>query len=358
VVLSPFDDFPIHQIAEPIRYVGTSDRNFYDRWYFNGHRRADDVFFVVGMGQYPNLGTADAFAAVTWHGTQHVVRASRELGTDRSNTTVGPFEIDVIEGLRLLRVTCGPNDSGVEFDLTWNGTILAVEEPRHFYRHGARVASDTMRFAQTGTWKGRVAVGTDELQVDPSTWRGGRDRSWGIRPVGEPEPPGARASQPSSGFFWIYSTMQFDDYTIVAIVHEDRTGARTLEEGIRVWRDDKLRTEQLGRPEHAVHFTDGTRTPRQAVLSFPTVGLEVRVEPLTAVHLGLGTGYGVDADWRHGMWHGPLAVESRTYDLTDPAVRRRPGIVDHLARFETNDRETGYGLFEFAMLGPNDRYVY
>ena len=36
-MLSPLDDYPIHQIAEPIRHVGTSDRNFYDRYYFNLH---------------------------------------------------------------------------------------------------------------------------------------------------------------------------------------------------------------------------------------------------------------------------------------------------------------------------------
>ncbi len=31
-MLSPLDDYPIHQIAEPVRRVGTSDRNFFDRY--------------------------------------------------------------------------------------------------------------------------------------------------------------------------------------------------------------------------------------------------------------------------------------------------------------------------------------
>src|ERR1035438_2123803 len=31
-VLSPLDDYPVHQISEPMRHVGTSDRNFYDRY--------------------------------------------------------------------------------------------------------------------------------------------------------------------------------------------------------------------------------------------------------------------------------------------------------------------------------------
>ena len=63
-MLSPLDDYPVHQIAEPIRHVATSDRNFYDRYYFNLHGCSDELFLVMGLGQYPNLGTTDAFAVV------------------------------------------------------------------------------------------------------------------------------------------------------------------------------------------------------------------------------------------------------------------------------------------------------
>ena len=31
-MLSSMDDSPLHQITEVIRHVGTSDRNFYDRY--------------------------------------------------------------------------------------------------------------------------------------------------------------------------------------------------------------------------------------------------------------------------------------------------------------------------------------
>ena len=92
-MLSPFDDLPIHQIAEPLRHVATSDRNFYDRYYFNCFDREGSLMLVVGMGQYPNLGVADAFAVVNDGERHRVVRASRELGTDRGDTTVGPFRV-------------------------------------------------------------------------------------------------------------------------------------------------------------------------------------------------------------------------------------------------------------------------
>ncbi len=38
-MLTKADDYPIHQTADPIAAVGTSDRNFYDRYFFNGYGR-------------------------------------------------------------------------------------------------------------------------------------------------------------------------------------------------------------------------------------------------------------------------------------------------------------------------------
>ena len=120
-MLSPLDDYPIHQIAEPIRHVGTSDRNFYDRYYFNLHGCSDELFLVTGMGQYPNLGVQDAFAVVIRNGIHRVVRASRELGGNRMDTSVGPFRIEVLEGLKRLRVVLEPNAFGLAMDLVFEG---------------------------------------------------------------------------------------------------------------------------------------------------------------------------------------------------------------------------------------------
>jgi hypothetical protein len=356
-VLSPLDDFPVHQIAEPVRYVATSDRNFYDRYYFNAHRRDGSVFVVAGLGQYPNLGTTDAFIAVRGGDRQHVVRSSRLLGADRMDTAVGPIRVQVMEGLKRLRLVCDSPDLPVSVDLTWSAAIPAVAEPRHFYRRGGRVVSDTMRLAQTGTWAGTLRLGDERLDVQPDKWAGGRDRSWGVRPVGEPEPRGARDVEGSPGFFWIYTTPQFDDFSVIVIVHEDRTGRRILEEAVMVWPESSGRPpESLGRPEHTVTFGDSFGTVQKATVTFAGTDDVLEVQPLTAVYLALGTGYGIEPDWRHGMYHGPAVVQSVEYSLGDEEVRLRSrGLVDHLARFDFAGR-TGFGLFEFALLGPNERY--
>jgi hypothetical protein len=351
--LSPLDDYPVHQIAEPIRRVGTSDRNFYDRYYFNAFPQSGDLFLITGLGVYPNLGVADAFVCVLHENKHRVVRASRELGVDRMNTTVGPFRIEVIEGLKKLRVILEPNEWGVAYDLTWEGFEPAHEEPRHFVRAPQdRVTFDTCRLAQMGAWTGTIELPDKTVTASPDTWLGSRDRSWGVRPVGEPEPPGIGVATPMSTFYWNYAPIRFDGFSLFYIAQEDREGNRVLEEALRVWDDG--RHEHLGRPEHDLAFRSGTRMVDGGVI---TMGdLKVEVSPMLQCHLGIGTGYGFDVDWRHGAYQGPLVVQGLTLDLDDPAdAARMMGIVDSAARFEL-DGQVGYGLWEYFVIGPHDKY--
>ena len=126
--LSPMDEFLAHQTPETFDQVFTSDRNFYDRYYFNLHPMSGDLFVVFGMGQYPNLGTTDAFVCIVHGGKQHVLRCSRELGSDRLNSTVGPFSVEVLEGLKRIRIFCDKNEHDISFDLTFDGTAPVFEE--------------------------------------------------------------------------------------------------------------------------------------------------------------------------------------------------------------------------------------
>ena len=63
-MLTPLDDYLAHQTPETFDRVATSDRNFYDRYYFNCHDLTGETFLVVAMGVYPNLGVIDAFATL------------------------------------------------------------------------------------------------------------------------------------------------------------------------------------------------------------------------------------------------------------------------------------------------------
>lgn len=364
-MLSPLDDYPIHQVPEPIRRVGTSDRNFYDRYYFNcmpvgaGVEPASEPhppFLIMGMGEYPNLGVADAFAVVLHDGIHRAVRSSRALGLDRMDTTVGPFSVEVVRGLEELRFRLdeAETDTGeatsLSFDLTWRGAHHPIEEPRHTDRDAVgRIFLDACRLAQTGGWAGRLRVGDRSWDVTPEAWWGTRDRSWGIRPSGESEPPGITAHLPGAGFKWLYVPVRFDDHSVFVICQSRNDGSRVLEEAVRVWRNETGEgVEHLGRPEYELTWDDDGRFVRRATVHAGKLALDV--EPLIPIHLGVGSGYGFDPEWRHGKYLGDLVVQERRWDLrTEEGRAAMWGIVDAAARF-TLDGQTGHGLFEYLML--------
>ncbi len=316
---------------------------------------------IIGLGQYPNLGVTDAFAPARHGDTHRVVRASRELGTDRMDTQVGPFRVEVIEGLRSLRVVLTPNEHGLEFDLTWTGVIPAQAEPRHFIRQQERVIFDSVRLAQTGRWSGYVRSGAEQSTVTPDRWQGARDRSWGVRPVGESEPPGIQSKNPAQ-FYWVYAPMQFDEFSILTIIQEDAAGNRVLEEAVRVWPESTGRPpQQLGRPDYRPHYVPGTREVQTATISFSPPGgepFEVTVRPVHPVSIMVGTGYSLEPDWKHGMYQGPdLVVQGVCYDVTKPEDKARMwGMIDSVAVFECTENgvtSNGSGLFEYWPFGPH-----
>jgi hypothetical protein len=354
-VVSPLDEYPIHQAPLPVTWPATSDRNFYDRCYLNAHDRTGDIFVITGLGWYPNLGTKDAFFLVRRGDDQTAVHLGDAIDDDRLNQRVGGYRIEVIEPLRKLRVVLEETE-GIAADLTWEGSFDVVQEQPHILRHGSRVTLDAQRFAQVGTWSGSIVVDGEEIAVTPDRWVGTRDRSWGIRPVGEAVPAGRPADPPFEGMWWLYLPLRFDDYAMVLIIQEDPDGFRTLNDCTRVWRDGRV--EQLGWPQVNISYASGTRIPTGAVIR--CTGSEgkpvtLEVESLLPVALHLGAGYSGDGDWSHGVWKGPGFTERVTYDMGSPDVAGRMmfGMVDHVGR-ATCEGATGYGLFEHGALGRHD----
>ncbi len=355
MAISSWDDYPVHQAAELVRHPVTSDRNFYDRYYFNMHPSSGEWFTIFGMGQYPNLGVIDAFVDVRIREEQHVVRASAPLG-DRADTHVGPLRVEVIEPLRRLRLLVEPTEHSVAMDVTWEGHGRPVLEPRQFLRSQGRVVFDTQRIAQTGFWSGTLSVAGEEISVTPDSCKGSRDRSWGVRPVGEAEPDGIRQGVNVLAGMWNYFPMQFDDHSIFYICHERDDGTRPLLQAERVWVDDPRSVDELGPVEHDHSFETGTRMLTHSVLRFPESGLEIDCTPLLASYLSIGTGYGLDSDWRHGMYQGPApVVQGVVLKVEEIKALGQYGIVDQVARFEYDGR-VGYGLYEHGFFGPFERY--
>ncbi|CAN5683031.1 hypothetical protein BH09ACT8_BH09ACT8_52290 [soil metagenome] len=368
-MLGPMDEYPVHQVPRPIAWPGSSDRNFYDRSYFNAHDRTGDIFAITGIGYYPNLGVKDAYLLVSRRGggkfggsghTQTAVHFSDAIDQDRLNQHVGAYRLEVCEPLHKIRIIVEETE-GIAADLTWDGLFDVVQEQPHIMRAGSRVTLDAQRFAQLGTWSGSLAIDGEEIAVDPATWIGTRDRSWGIRPIGEAEPAGRPADPPFEGMWWLYVPMAFDDFAVVMIIQEAPDGYRSLNDCTRIFKDGRV--EQLGWPRVKIHYRSGTRIPTGATIE-ATAGdgsaLRFDVESKLPVPIHVGGGYGGDSDWIHGVWKGENFTERLTYDMTDPAIIARAGfgVIDHVGRAVCTDSNgiarEGWGLFEHGALGRHD----
>jgi hypothetical protein len=353
--IGPLDEYPLHQAPLPMAWTATSDRHFYDRCYLNAHDGTGNLFFITGLGYYPNLGVKDAYALVRRGTGQTAVHLSGEIGDERLNQSVGAYRIEVTEPLRRLRLVLEETE-GMAFDLTWEGSFDVIQESPHVLRAGNRITLDAQRFAQLGTWEGTLVVDGEEIAMTPDRWTGTRDRSWGIRPVGEPEPPGRPGDPSKAGFWWLYVPLLFEDFAVVIIVQEEPDGFRTANDAVRVWADGRV--EQLGWPRADITYASGTRLPERAVLHCADRAgkdVTIEVEPLISAALHVGAGYSGDPDWGHGQWKGASFTERVRYEVGDPAVASRIpwGVVDHAARAWCNGAP-GYGLFEHASIGRHD----
>src|ERR1700743_1011715 len=138
-MLNKLDDFPIHQTPEPIAHPATSDRNVYDRTWFNGYANDGSYYFGIGMAIYPYRGVLDcAFSVVPPGNRQHCSSASRRAPTERTDMQVGPFRIEVLEPMKRARVVLEENESGITCDPTFSARTAAIQEARQTLYSGTR----------------------------------------------------------------------------------------------------------------------------------------------------------------------------------------------------------------------------
>ena len=119
--------------------------------------------------------------------------AIRQLSYDAGGEhLLGPIDLEIGGGRRC--VVLGPNETGIECDLVFEARTACIDEGRQTMWHEDRIVMDSTRFAQLGRWRGQVAYAGTRVEVDPSRVFGTKDRSWGLRPVGEPQVGGAPPS--------------------------------------------------------------------------------------------------------------------------------------------------------------------
>jgi hypothetical protein len=347
-VLIAGDDYPIHQTPEPLARPATSDPNHYDRYFFNGATADGSLVFGVALGFYPNRQVIDGAFSVVADGEQVSVHASARCPRDRA-TAVGPITVEIVEPLRVLRVLVDAEAHGLRADLTFTARTRPVEEPRFTRRDADRVVFDYTRVTQWGAWEGWVEVDGRRTAVTPEAVRGCRDRSWGVRPVGE---RAGGAPGPAPQFFWLWAPVGFDDVCVHFASNEEEDGAPWHRSGFLVPVGDRP-PEAMVSAAHRVEWRPGTRWAARAEIDLvPAQGepVTMQLEPLLEFQMA-GLGY-LHPEWGHGVWRGEAAEGGERWPLpaADPLAFDRLH-VQALCRATLGER-TGWGLLEQLVIGP------
>ncbi|MGQ0826612.1 MAG: hypothetical protein ACT4OX_16560 [Actinomycetota bacterium] len=360
-MLTPFDDYPIHQTPLPMAHVATGDPNHYDRYWFNGYR--DDFYFGVAMAVYPNRGIIDAAFATVHNGVQRSVFASARMPADRAVTRVGPLSIEIVEPLRVTRVRCDAPDLGIDADVTFSARTVALEEPRQTLTHGTKVVMDSTRLTQWGTWTGRVTTGGDTIAFD--MLYGTKDRSWGVRPVGVPAGAAPEPALPQIFFLW--APINFADRCTHFLGFERANGDRWVGSQALLdvigpddptWGDD-ARIEHLAGTAHEVRWAPGLRRSQGATLRLLRHDANadgdreerIELEPLLTFRMR-GLGY-THPTWGHAQWHSEEAVGSEEHNVAELDNLEPWNIhVQQVMRARWGDRD-GLGVLEQLAFGEH-----
>jgi hypothetical protein len=366
MTLTPFDDYPIHQTTLPVAHRASSDRNHYDRFWFNGYEPDGEWFFAVAMGLYPNRHVIDGAFSMVRGGVQRSVFASGRAPVDPAETRVGPITIEVVQPLRTLRVRVEAKHLGIDADLVWQARTIAVEEPRITIQDGHYTVLDSTRLVQWGTWRGTIEMDGVRIDVDPERALGTRDRSWGIRPVGEPAGGAPTNTLAGGGIFFLWAPINFADECTHAVLYERPDGHRWYESALRVpvigptdpvfGRDESI--QHARGVTYDLEYEPGTRRARHATVSSGYGGGaehdDLRFEPMLRFHMkGLGYWH---PQWAHGTWHGESAEGSDEWriDELDPLDPSNVH-VEQLCRVHRGaTHPVGVGVLEQLILGPHE----
>ncbi len=361
-MITNFDDYCIHQTAAPVAQPSQSDRNFYDRYWMNGLDAGGRYIFEAGLGLYPNRRIMDAHFSVSLGGKQYAFHGSRRAPKERGETVVGPLAIEIVQPMRQLRLRLAPNEHNIECDLLFTAASVPHEEPQSVMYDDGHLIMQTSRFTQMGYWEGFFSIDGERVAVSHAV--GTRDKSWGVRPVGEPQggAPGLLNDEP--GVYWCWNPINFGDVCTQMGTFEDRDGNPTQvsadllplydnPDDIPAGEDPGL--VRMVEVKHRIHWQPGTRRPASAELSLADKhGNRYEISMETGLRFQvLGLGYN-HPEWGHAYWKGELATGRDEWDLDslDPLAYENLH-VHHLVRARMGDRE-GLGTLENIAIGRHD----
>jgi hypothetical protein len=362
-MITSFDDYCIHQTVEPIAQPSQSDRNFYDRYWFNGFDADASYLFEIGFGLYPNRRVMDGHFSVSLGGKQYAFHGARRAPKERGETEVGPLSIEIVKPMRQVRVKLAPNEHQIECDLIFTAISVPHEEPKNLMYDDGHVMMHNSRFTQMGHWHGYFSIDGQRHEVNQAY--GTRDKSWGVRPVGEPQggAPGLLSGEP--GVYWVWCPLNFGDCATQFGTFEDRDGKPTQVsaelaplyskvEDIPPLEDPGLVTMQS--VEHTINWRKGTRQGESAQFRFvdkPGNEYDIQVQTVGPVFYMLGVGYN-HSEWGHAFWKGELETGREQWDHSEINPLDYQFLHSHQIVSATMGDKKGMGTLESIVIGRHE----
>ena len=349
-MLTPADDYPLHQTPETINISG-QNRNFYDRFFFNGYDNKGDIFFAAALGLYPQLNIMDASFCLSIGKKQYNLRASKEMKSDRLNLNVGPIQVDIVKPLEETILIIKENEYGISGKLRAKARHKPIEEPRFSHTQDSGIFIDCTRATQNISWHGEIKLNNQIIKIED--FKGTRDRSWGLRPIGNKDNKETKSSE-APQFYWLWTPMNFSNYCIFYHRNDDSLGkpwnCRAVIDNLE--RNTRL---EISNPEIEINYKKNTRRINNLKIKLDDTELEFTTGRKFYMQ---GLGY-THPEWGHGNNHGQLKIGFDIIDLDKAEAELSKGLIHYLhiqtlskIKFKTPKiSNTGQGVIEQLFLG-------
>jgi len=217
--LTPYDEFPVHQSPYPFSYIPSTDYSWDEGYYWGLFSPDTQVVLAAGMRLNPNTDMIGGYAMLNDKGRQFTLRFSRCWRRDFS-LSVGPFTFKIVEPLKSMQLKLATNESGLSFDVTWEGVCPPYLQNHQLAESRGRRTTDQSRYSQAGLGEGWIKWEGREYSVRRDSWTGARDHSWGLYaerpPLGPPRsllPPGQSTGPRRAMHLWIlFRTPEFSGF--------------------------------------------------------------------------------------------------------------------------------------------------
>lgn len=179
-MLTPFDEYPFHQVTAPFGTVATSDQHWNDGHYICLCDNAGQVSLCSTVRFYQNNDVADGFVCLRHDGKQYNFRVSRRLRPD-FELSMGPLRMEVIEPLKSVRLVLDANDIvPITLDIVCTTTAVPWVGPVSVSRPQGVLISERLTYEITGVVSGHATVNGRRFDFTPADTAFFRNHSWGF----------------------------------------------------------------------------------------------------------------------------------------------------------------------------------